>query len=119
MLPVHFSTAEPGLEWGHTVTETQQVIQSIYTAIDELNALRPDRPLEKSPETVLFGERGQLDSLGLVSLIFSVESQIGSDFSTPVSLADERAMSRRSSPFRTIATLADYIVELLDGRSGG
>ncbi|MGE0392372.1 MAG: hypothetical protein AB7I25_03950 [Vicinamibacterales bacterium] len=101
------------------MADTQQVLQSIYRAIDELNALRPDRPLGKSPDTVLFGERGQLDSLGLVSLIFGVESQIGTDFSTPISLADDRAMSRRASPFRTVATLAAYVVELLDERAGG
>lgn len=95
--------------------ERQKVIESIYRAIDEFNALvPPPKQLEKSPVTVLFGERGRLDSLGLVSLILEVEGQIEADFETPVSLADERAMSRRSSPFRSVATLADYIVELLD-----
>ncbi len=98
----------------------QRVIASIYQAIDEFNALAPaSRQLEKSPATVLFGEGGRLDSLGLVSLILDVEGRIQADFDAAVSLADDRAMSRRSSPFRNVATLAEYIVELLGVNQGG
>ena len=98
------------------MSDKQTVIESIYTAIDEFNAVAEEpRHLEKSPETILFGKDGRLDSLGLVSLIVEIEGQVQTDFDTTITLADERAMSRRSSPFRSIDTLAEYITEILDG----
>lgn len=97
--------------------DKQQIIASIYSAIDEFNALAPPAAqLDKAPSTVLFGEHGRLDSLGLVSLILDVEGQIATDFDMPVSLTSDRALSQQTSPFRSIETLADYIAELLDER---
>ncbi len=64
--------------------------------------------------TELFGESGLLDSVGLVSLVVAVEQTIEDEFGVIVSLADERAMSQKKSPYRTIATLAAYAQKLLD-----
>ena len=97
------------------MSNAQNVIDSIYTAIDEFNMVAEEpRRLEKSPDTILFGEEGRLDSLGLVSLIMEIEGQIQADFETTITLADERAMSRLNSPFRSVDSLAGYIVEILD-----
>lgn len=96
-------------------TAKQKIIESIYLAIDEFNALveEPKR-LEKSPETVLFGEGSRMDSFGFVSLVVGVEGQIETNFDTTVAVVDERAMARRNSPFQSVNSLADYIAELLD-----
>ena len=91
-----------------------KVEQLIYRAIDELNAsLPPAQAVAKSPHTLLFGPGGSLDSLGLVSLIVAAERQLETAFRTPIRLADERAMSQRNSPFRSIGVLRDYICGLL------
>lgn len=91
-----------------------QVLGLIYEAIDELNGtLEAGRRLDKTPDTQLFGENGRLDSFGLVTLIVGVELRLGDSFEVPVTLADERAMSQRNSPFRSVGTLADYSVGLL------
>ncbi|MBM3560235.1 MAG: acyl carrier protein [Alphaproteobacteria bacterium] len=91
-----------------------QVLALIYDAIDELNdTLEPDRRLARTPATQLFGENGELDSFGLVTLIVGVELRLGERFGVPVTLADERAMSQRNSPFRSVGTLADYSIGLL------
>lgn len=65
-------------------------------------------------QTELFGESGLLDSVGLVSLVVAVEQTIEDEFGVTMSLADERAMAQRKSPYRTIATLAAYAQKLLD-----
>ena len=97
------------------MSNAQNVINSIYTAIDEFNMVAEEpKRLDKSPDTILFGEEGRLDSLGLVSLIMEIEGQIQVDFDTTITLADERAMSRLNSPFRSVDSLAGYIVEILD-----
>jgi len=84
----------------------------IYEAIDELNETL-DEPIEKSDSTQLFGSKSKLDSMGLVSLIVTVERLIDEKYGKTVTLASEKAFSRSSSPFRTVQTLSEYISELL------
>ena len=67
------------------------------------------------PETPLLGRAGVLDSLGLVTLVVALEQTLEDEYGLSVSLADERALSERKSPFRTIGTLAEYAERLIDG----
>ena len=90
------------------------IVQSIYNSIDELNEQLPQKQqLTQSTKTVLFGKDGKLDSLGLVTLLVIIEQNIEDEFDECITIADERAMSQKHSPFRTIGTLADYIDMLL------
>ena len=93
----------------------ERIFQAINNAVDEINEQQSkEKSLAKSPDTVLFGRAGKLDSLGLVSLIVAVEQHIQAEFGSDVTLADERALSQKNSPFQTIATLTEYISRLLD-----
>lgn len=65
------------------------------------------------PETPLFGGADGVDSLTLVHVVTGVERAAERAFGRRVILADERAMSRRSSPFRTVGTLAALLEERL------
>ena len=69
--------------------------------------------MDKSLETKLIGGNNKLDSLGLINLIVALEQNIEDEFDISLTLADERAMSKKHSPFRTIGSLADYIEILL------
>ncbi len=64
-------------------------------------------------QTKLYGEKSVLDSIGLVYLITDIEEKISDKFSKNIVLADEKAMSQKTSPFRDIETLAKYIQNLL------
>jgi len=70
-------------------------------------------PSTVDDETPLFGREGFLDSLGLVTLVVAVEQAIEDELGVSVSLADERALSQRKSPYRTVGTLADYADSLI------
>lgn len=59
-------------------------------------------------DTELFGSEGLLDSVGLVALVVAVEQELEDELGLQVGLADERAMSQRHSPYRTVSTLAAY-----------
>lgn len=63
--------------------------------------------------TALFGTNGLLDSMGLVTLIVEVEQALADRFGITITLADDRAMSQRNSPFRSVGALADYILQNL------
>jgi acyl carrier protein len=64
------------------------------------------------PDTPLYGNSG-VDSLSLVSIVAGVERAAEDRFQRRVVLADERAMSRLSSPYRTVGTLAELLHERL------
>jgi acetyltransferase-like isoleucine patch superfamily enzyme len=91
-----------------------RVVAAIYRAIDWINGeLPPDRQLIKAPQTRLVGSQSVLDSMRLVNLIVAIEREVEDTFGVAVSLADERALSMKASPFRSIQSLAVYIGTLV------
>lgn len=91
-----------------------RVLEVLSSAIADLNASWANPALERVDEdTRLFGPGGNVDSLGLVSLITEVETRIYDEFQVDVVLADERAMSQKVSPFRNVRALASHVEKLL------
>lgn len=91
----------------------QKIIDIILHEVSELNEQLDQKvAIENGKNAGLYGLTGVLDSLGLVTLIVAVEQAIEDELGLAISLADERAMSQKNSPFRTIGTLADYIVKV-------
>lgn len=91
------------------MTRRADIVEVILEAARELNdsdgaAIAVDR----GADAPLYGREGALDSVGLVSLIAAVEQALEERFGITVALADERAVSQKQSPFRTVGTLADY-----------
>lgn len=84
----------------------------LFPVVDEHND-GGGAALQKTAEQQLFGKGAPLDSVALVTFIVSVEQRIEDTAGVALSLADERAMSRSKSPFRTLGTLAEYIDERL------
>ena len=64
-------------------------------------------------DTVLVGKDAVLDSLGVVSLIIEVEQRVESGHGISVTLANDKAMSARNSPFRTVGVLTDHLVAMV------
>ena len=89
-----------------------KIIQSIMDAIDEINERYPEeKRLSKSVDTVLTGESGKLDSLGLMSFVAAVEERIQNDLGVNISLADE--IGNVDGVLRTPETLAEHIANEL------
>ena len=65
-------------------------------------------------DSKLFGGGGPLDSLALVSLVVELEEFIEDEFGIEVTLADEKAMSRRTSPFSRVSYLIDHIMKKIN-----
>ena len=65
-------------------------------------------------DTKLYGGSGALDSLALVSLITDLEERISDEFDNDIILADEKAMSQKTSPFRNVESLTIYIQKILE-----
>lgn len=92
---------------------SDQVDALIFRALDAINAERePDEQIKPTPTTALFGIDAELDSLSFVSLIADVEESLILDYGLTISLADDRALAREESPYASVETLRDYILEL-------
>ena len=94
----------------------QPIVDMVYAAIDEANAARAGQyaPIQKSGRTALFGDGGAFDSLSLVHFIVSIEEQVSDTFKAEISLVTDEAMAREHSPFRTVDSIIDFVVELLE-----
>jgi acyl carrier protein len=91
-----------------------QVLEAIYSAIDEVNAGSADGVvIAKTPDTVLMGDESALDSLAFVNLIVALESEIETRFGESLVLVNEKTLESGEHPFRTVETLAVLVSKLL------
>jgi len=90
---------------------TNLIIASLRDMTDDIQSLELENP---NAETHLYGRTGILDSLGLVRLLADIEGRISEEFRKEITIADDRAVSMRISPFRTVGSLADHIERLLN-----
>ena len=67
--------------------------------------------IEIKIDSKLFGGGGPLDSMALVNLVLELEEFVEDEYGKTIILADEKAMSRRTSPFSRVSYLIDYINE--------
>ncbi len=87
----------------------------IIEALNEINEELENENLKNiTKETKLYGGSGTLDSLALVSFVIDLEERISDEFQKDIVLADEKAMSQKTSPFRDVETLTNYVQKLLE-----
>jgi acyl carrier protein len=65
-----------------------------------------------SADTQLLGGDA-IDSLSVVRIVAELEREAETKFGKRILLADERAMSRRQSPFRTVGALQEHLAARL------
>lgn len=91
-----------------------EILEIIKHSVNTINStLEFKLPIEQGESCPLYNSSIALDSISLVTLIVDIEQAIEDQFNMPIILANEKAMSQRNSPFRTIGTLTDYILELV------
>jgi acyl carrier protein len=93
--------------------DCSQIQTIILDALRMANQAREDdQQLTVSPDAQLFGNGGQLDSMGLVALIIDIEEALG-EAGYNIILTNERAMSATRSPFKDVPSLVAYIEDRL------
>lgn len=94
----------------------ERILDIVIQQAKELNEELTNKiPLEQGADAPLFGGDGVLDSIALVTLIVAVEQAIEDEFDTALTIADEKAMSQKVSPFRTVGALSAYVQKLIKG----
>ena len=95
--------------------ERQEALDVVLGCLRDAVEQAGGDPAALGEETAIIGEGAVLDSIGLVSLIVDIEQRLEMDHEVAVTLASDRAMSQRSSPFRTAGKLADHIMTAVRG----
>lgn len=93
----------------------KDLVPLIAQILHELNGKpNTDSAPDIDEQTRLYGPDGILDSLGIVTLVVALEQAIEDSYGVSISLADEKALSQRHSPYRTVGTLSQYAASLLE-----
>jgi acyl carrier protein len=96
--------------------KVREVVRAVLNEIGETEGI--EELVNAADDTRLLGSQGHLDSLGVVLLVSELEEAIGDEFGRNILLADDRAMSQRSSPFRNVGSLCAYIEEVMQEDEG-
>ena len=90
-----------------------QLVEANLENVRQLVADTLQQSVAGTTTEIIFGPGGTLDSLGLVNFLADLEYRIAEVFGRDVVLASEQAMSRSRSPFRDLAVLSEYILEII------
>lgn len=90
-------------------TSVKSIIQETLSSF--IKEEKIDHLTEINEDTRLFGSDGLLSSIQLVSFIMELEENLEDDLDVFLTLADEKAMSRRTSPFLSVKYLTSYVEE--------
>lgn len=96
------------------MSKLEQINGLVLEALQELNNDRPD-PFTISDDTKLLGKNGVLDSMDLVNLTAEIEERLSDEMDIDITIASEKAFSRKKSPFYNINSLSSFILELSEG----
>ena len=88
--------------------------KKIINFLEEFLKEELNETIELTLDSKLFGGGGPLDSMALVNLLVDLEELLEDDFGVSTTLADEKAMSRRTSPFSRVKYLIEYIEEKIN-----
>ena len=92
-----------------------KIMNLLREIIVELNEeLQYDSLKHVTRDTTIYGGDEGIDSLSLAFLISQAEIRIDEELGHQIVLADEKAMSMRNSPYRTVGTLIDLISERME-----
>jgi acyl carrier protein len=91
--------------------QSELVQRIVDQAIDRLNELLdPENVLVKSPDTILLGPGGKLDSMGFVNLVAALEEELKGVLGLDLSLMDELyADEHRSERSLTVGSLVSLL----------
>ena len=98
----------------------ERVRRTVFDVLDELNEqLPPPQQLAKADATVLIGEEGGLDSLGLVNLMSLLEQRIETEFQTSMNLIEGPFVDEASTHLANVRSLTRYLASALCERVDG
>ena len=79
---------------------------------DSINENEIELDITVDENTRLIGSSAIFDSFELVAFIVEAEQYLEEQYGKQIQLASAKAMSRRNSPFISVKTLSEFIIEI-------
>jgi hypothetical protein len=93
--------------------ERATIDNTVLAALREYNErAAPDEQLPLERSTVLLGDGGCLDSLGLINLVSTVERRLCEQLGREVIVLSEEDLCRGVLPVSTVGSLMDHVCEV-------
>jgi acyl carrier protein len=90
----------------------KELLEIIYRSLEEVNEQLPnDQQVQKSPDAILVGRAGGLDSLGFVNFVALVEEKCAHKYGITVSLSE--ASSSEDAALEDVERFADSLLQSL------
>jgi acyl carrier protein len=87
-----------------------EIAEIVYAVVHDINGQLPAaQRLACHDDTVLLGDGGVLDSLGLVNFLASLEDALTARFGHGADLLDGEISDSDDSPLRTLGALTDHL----------
>lgn len=91
-----------------------EVKEIIKAAVEELNEqLDNDKKLEYNPDLRLIGKQSSIESMDFVTLVTIIEELVSDRLNKDIRVVSDKAFSRERSPFSSLGSLTDFVVELV------
>lgn len=92
-----------------------KIVQIILDSMKEINEELDEKQQFQNinKDSKIFGLGQRLDSMGLINFLCLVEEILYDEFEKTITIVNEKAFSRKNSPFSDVQNLAAFIEELL------
>jgi acyl carrier protein len=95
----------------------ENIVKIILDSIEIINSnLEKKLPVDLREKCPIYGITDGVDSISLVSLISIVEDFLENELNISLIIANEKAMSRKNSPFLNVGTLAEFVCDLINNK---
>lgn len=92
----------------------EKISKIVKEALEELNEqLEDNEQVEYAEDIKLIGSDAAFDSMSFVTLMTIIEELITDELDKDIKIVSDKAFSRTNSPFLSIKTLEDFLLELV------
>ena len=92
------------------MVQSLDIAKIVFDCIDDLNKQLPvGGRLTKVADSILIGDGGVLDSLGLITLCVNIEQALSDQLGMECAVLDELMTERAEHPMRTVGTMMQWI----------
>ncbi len=93
------------------INQAKILIRSAITQTVDLSDEQLILLNDNTQDFMLFSDTNNIDSLDLVSILADIETSVDDTMGISILLSSDKAMSSKNSPFRSVESLASFLIQ--------
>tara|TARA_B100000579_G_scaffold238235_1_gene195351 strand:- start:3425 stop:3709 length:285 start_codon:yes stop_codon:yes gene_type:complete len=90
----------------------EKIEKIIFNTIDNINSDLGVN-IEKSIESDIIGGESPLDSLGVISFLMELESNVETSLDVDITLVNDDVLSEDNNPLKNVGTIIDHLKKII------